>query len=69
LRSAQTEETQNNNVLSHALAGIRDNAAAHQAARKSPGKVYGGVKSKIAGNMKSIRKSQVRETVKKVSSA
>ena len=34
-------------------------------ARNSPGKVYAGVKSKVAGNMKSIKKSQTRTMVKK----
>lgn len=38
-------------------------------ARKSPEKIYSGVKSKVAGNLKSIRKSQVRNSIKKVSSA
>lgn len=52
-----------------ALKGIRENAAAHNVARKSPQKIYSGVKSKVAGNMKSIRKSQVRDTIKKASSA
>ena len=57
LRSAQGPEPESQDTLHMALAGIRDNAAAHQAARKSPEKVYKGVKSKVAGNMKSIRKS------------
>ena len=35
----------------------RDYAAA---GRSSPGKGYGAVKSKVAGNMKSIKKSQTR---------
>ena len=34
-------------------------------ARHSPSKVYAGVKSKVAGNMKSIKKSQSRTMMKK----
>lgn len=49
--------------------GIRANAEAHRVARLSPKKIYGGVKSKVAGNIKSIKKSQTKSFVGKSTSA
>jgi hypothetical protein len=57
------------NILNLALAGVRANAEAHNIARKSPEKIYSGVKSKVAGNIKSIKKAQTRSQVQKVNSA
>lgn len=42
------------------MRATRDEARVQEVARKSPHKVYSGVKSKVAGNMKSIRKTQTR---------
>ena len=56
-------------VLNQALMGIRANAEAHRVARLSPKKIYGGVKSKVAGNIKSIKKSQTKSFVGKSTSA
>jgi hypothetical protein len=45
------------NVISLAMQGVRKSAAVNEVARLSPKKIYSGVKSKVGGNMKSIRKS------------
>ena len=45
------------NVISLAMQGVRKSAAINQVARTSPKKLYEGVRSKVGGNMKSIRKS------------
>lgn len=54
-----------NDVVGMALQGVRANADAHNAARKSPKKIYSGVKSKVAGNIKSIKKAQVKKPADK----
>ena len=51
------------NVISLAMQGVRKSAAANQVARTSPQKIYKEVRSKVGGNMKSIRKSQGRSVV------
>jgi hypothetical protein len=56
-------------VVNLALQGVRANADAHNAARKSPKKIYSGVRSKVAGNIKSIKKAQTRSTIDKAKSA
>ena len=52
-------------VVNMALQGVRANAEAHKQARKSPQKIYSGVKSKVAGNIKSIKKAKTKSIVAK----
>lgn len=52
-------------IVQNSLYGVQDNARVQQMARNSPKKVYSGVKSKVAGNMRSIKKSQTRTLVKR----
>lgn len=54
------EEYRQTEVIRSAIAGVRKTAAVHQVARLNPKALYSGVKSKIAGNVKSIKKSQNR---------
>lgn len=57
-RGAEPEsEPKFKSVVDLALQGIRANADAQNQARKSPKKIYSGVKSKVAGNIKSIKKA------------
>lgn len=39
------------------MRGVRKTAAVREVTRVSPQKIYGGVKSKVAGNMKSINRA------------
>jgi len=42
---------------------VREKARVTEVTRTSPQKVYKTVRSKVAGNMKSIRKSQTRKVI------
>ena len=59
------EEYKKGEVIRNAIAGVRKTAAVNEAARLSPKKLYGGVRSKIAGNVKSIKKTQKRTQLAK----
>lgn len=61
--SMERNNEENANVITLAMQGVRKTAAINQVTRTSPKKMYGGVKSKVGGNMKSIRKSQGRTIV------
>jgi len=50
---ADIEEYEKTELLRRSVADVRVRAAADAERRKSPLKTWGGVKSKIAGNMKS----------------
>jgi len=56
-------------ALGMALKGVRADAEAHRQARKSPQKIYSGVKSKVAGNIKSIKRAQTKSIVAKANSS
>ena len=49
------------------MAGVKNNAANIEVTRKSPKKLYSGVKSKVGGNIKSINKSQTKPLSKTAS--
>ena len=54
------DEYRRTEVIRTAIEGVRKNAAVNQVTRLSPKKIYSGVKSKVAGNVKSIKKTQKR---------
>lgn len=57
------EQEQPRDVLQASLRGVRENARNTEVMRNSPDKVYKAVRSKVAGNMKSIKKSQTRKVM------
>ena len=63
IREEDVEEYKKTEVLRSAIQGVRKTAAVHQVARQSPKKLYSGVKSKVGGNIKSIKKTQKRAVV------
>ena len=67
IKQEDVDEYQKTEVIRSAIAGVRKNAAAHQVTRLSPKKMYAGVKSKIAGNVRSIKKTQKRKEFAAVS--
>ena len=54
------EEYKKTEVLRNAMQGVRNNAMVNEVARVSPKKLYGQVKSRVAGNMRSIKKAKNR---------
>jgi len=60
IREEDVEDYRKTEVLRSAIDGVRKTAAVHQVTRTSPKKIYSGVKSKVSGNIKSIKKSQKR---------
>ena len=59
-RFFEDDFTQPTDVLSGSIRKVEENAKVLEMTRRNPDKIYKTVKSKIAGNMKSIRKSQTR---------
>ena len=57
------EEYKKNEVIRKAIKGVQKNAATYQVARQSPKKLYGGVKSRVGGNMKTLRKTNARSAM------
>ena len=55
------EEYKRTELIRKSVADVKIRAAAEEERRKSPMKTYGGVKSKIAGNMKSQKKAKNTE--------
>ena len=60
VREDDVAEYERNEILRRAISGVKKNAAVYEAARLSPKKIYSGVKSKVAGNIRSINKSKQR---------
>lgn len=63
LASERFDDYQAQDVFSASRLAVRQKARVTEVTRKSPDKVYKHVKSKIAGNMRSIKKSQTRKVV------
>ena len=57
VKEYEVKEYQDGEVIRNAIQGVRKSAAVNQASRTSPNKIYSAVKSRIAGNMKSIKKT------------
>ena len=51
-------EYQKTEIIRKSIADVKKRAAAAEFIRKSPEKVYSHVKSRIAGNMKSLKKAK-----------
>lgn len=58
VKEEHVKEYQKSEVIRNAIAGVRRAAAVHQAARTSPNKLYKGVKSKVARNVKTVNRTQ-----------
>ena len=61
IKEEHVQEYQKTEIIRNAIQGVRSHAAVNEVARTSPKKLYSGVRSKVAGNVKSIKKSQKRE--------
>jgi hypothetical protein len=57
----QIQEYKDTELLRRSVTDVKMRAATDAARRKSPDKSYSGVKSKVAGNMKSIKKAKKTE--------
>ena len=57
------EEYKRTELIRRSVNDVKIRAAADKERRESPRKTYGGVKSKIAGNMKSQKKSKNTEAL------
>lgn len=53
-------EYEKSEIIRKAIRDVKKNAAVKEVTRLSPKRLYSGVKSKVGGNMRSIRKSQNR---------
>ena len=52
------EEYKKTEIIRKSIADVKKRAAEAEIIRKSPEKVYANVKSRIAGNMKSLKKAK-----------
>ena len=57
VREEDVHDYQKTEVIRAAIKGVKKNASINEAARLNPKLLYSGVKSKVAGNKKSINKS------------
>ena len=60
----EIEEYKRFELIRQSIQDVKRNAIANQVARVSPKKLYSGVKSKVAGNMKAQRSGRNLNTMK-----
>ena len=63
VKESYVEEYKKGEGLRYAINSVKKNAAAYDVARHSPKKMYGNVKSKVGGNIKTIKKTLSKSIV------
>ena len=61
IRDSDVQDYERTEILRKTIQDIRTTATQYQVVRTSPKKLYSNVKSKVAGNIKSIKKSQSKQ--------